>query len=268
MGFARWCAARGGCPRRRSARGGSCFGLAFLSPWLIADDRAAVGPRSRSTARGGRKEDLPDIDVRVEHVREWTNAPNAYALGLATAARSSCGTRSPRSFPRSEVRVVLAHEPGHTSTTTSSGGCGGARCSFCPSASSSRSSRAAAAGGQPAGRAARALPLRPPAVRAHAAQQRVQPPPRGRGRLGRAGGDRGPAGDGGAVQGLHLRGPLRSRPAGLVPPVLRLASQRRRARCDGPRLGERTAGERGRRAESNAGHGSPPGHYKSLTCGG
>lgn len=89
------------------------FGLAFLSPWLIATTEKP-SPEIQIDAREvAEKEELPDLDVRVEEVREWTNAPNAYALGLGDSRKVVLWDTLADGFPRSQVRVVLAHEFGH-----------------------------------------------------------------------------------------------------------------------------------------------------------
>jgi len=89
------------------------FGLAFLSPWLIATTYKPEPEVEIDAREVAEKEDLPDLDVRVEHVREWTNAPNAYALGLGDSRKVVLWDTLAEDFPRSEVRVVLAHEFGH-----------------------------------------------------------------------------------------------------------------------------------------------------------
>ena len=92
---------------------GLSFGLAFLSPWLIPTTERPSAEIEIDAHELTAKEELPDIDVRVEHVREWTNAPNAYALGLGDSRKVVLWDTLAEDFPRSEVRVVLAHEFGH-----------------------------------------------------------------------------------------------------------------------------------------------------------
>jgi STE24 endopeptidase len=89
------------------------YGLAFVSPWLLPGlDRPSA--EIRADARElTEDEQLPDVDVRVEEVREWTNAPNAYALGLGDSRKVVLWDTLVDDFPRAEVRTVLAHELGH-----------------------------------------------------------------------------------------------------------------------------------------------------------
>ena len=89
------------------------FGLAFVSPWLLpTTDRPSLEIREDAEELT-EQEDLPDVDVRVEQVREWTNAPNAYALGLGDSRKVVLWDTLVDDFEREEVRVVLAHELGH-----------------------------------------------------------------------------------------------------------------------------------------------------------
>lgn len=89
------------------------LGLAFLSPWLIAPTYRPSPEVEIDAREVAEKEQLPDLEVRVEHVREWTNAPNAYALGLGSSRKVVLWDTLAEDFPRSQVRVVLAHEFGH-----------------------------------------------------------------------------------------------------------------------------------------------------------
>jgi STE24 endopeptidase len=92
---------------------GVAYGLAFASPYLLPGlDRPSAEIRA-DAERLTRDEQLPDVDVRVEEVREWTNAPNAYALGLGESRKVVLWDTLVDAFPRGEVRVVLAHELGH-----------------------------------------------------------------------------------------------------------------------------------------------------------
>lgn len=89
------------------------FGIAFLSPWLLPTTGRPSAQIRQDAAELTREEELPDVEVRVEEVREWTNAPNAYALGLGDSRRVVLWDTLVEDFPRREVRVVLAHELGH-----------------------------------------------------------------------------------------------------------------------------------------------------------
>ena len=91
------------------------FALAFASPWLIPPTERPSPEIDVDTRELSRKEQLSGIEVRVEHVREWTNAPNAYALGLGDSRKVVLWDTlaDDEDFARSEVRVVIAHELGH-----------------------------------------------------------------------------------------------------------------------------------------------------------
>jgi STE24 endopeptidase len=89
------------------------YGLAFVTPWLLPTlDRPPADVRRDARALA-RDTELPAVDVRVEKVRAWTNAPNAYAVGLGGARKVVLWDTLVGDFPRAEVRVVLAHELGH-----------------------------------------------------------------------------------------------------------------------------------------------------------
>jgi STE24 endopeptidase len=88
--------------------------FAFVAPFLMPGlDRP--GARIAADARAlGRAEELPQVPVRVQEVREFTSAPNAYAFGLGDTRRVVLwDTLADGSFSRAEVRSVLAHELGH-----------------------------------------------------------------------------------------------------------------------------------------------------------
>ena len=87
--------------------------FAFLSPYLVPDlDRPAPGiaADARQLARA---EGLADVPVLVEDVHEWTDQPNAYAMGLGSTRKVVLWDTLADGFPRKEVRVVVAHELGH-----------------------------------------------------------------------------------------------------------------------------------------------------------
>jgi STE24 endopeptidase len=82
----------------------------FLTPGLNRPD-ARIAADARAL---GRAEELPHVPVRVQEVREFTSAPNAYAFGLGDTRRVVLwDTLAEGDFSRSEVRSVLAHELGH-----------------------------------------------------------------------------------------------------------------------------------------------------------
>jgi STE24 endopeptidase len=86
------------------------FVAPYLTPGLDRPD-ASVAADARAL---GRANELPQVPVRVQEVREFTNAPNAYALGLGDTRRVVLwDTLAEGDFSRAEVRSVIAHELGH-----------------------------------------------------------------------------------------------------------------------------------------------------------
>lgn len=88
------------------------YGFAWVSGFLVPGlerPSSAIRADTRALERAG----LPDVEVGVEAVREWTSAPNAYALGLGDTRKVVLWDTLVDDFPRDEVRVVLAHELGH-----------------------------------------------------------------------------------------------------------------------------------------------------------
>jgi STE24 endopeptidase len=89
--------------------------VAFVTPFLIPSVHRLDNPALRADARQlERTNGLPDISVYVQDVHQFTTAPNAESVGLGPTRRvilwdTLIGGR----FPRSEVRVVIAHELGH-----------------------------------------------------------------------------------------------------------------------------------------------------------
>jgi STE24 endopeptidase len=82
----------------------------FLTPGLKLPD-ARIAADARELARAPT---LPSVPVRVQEVREFTNAPNAYAFGLGDTRRVVLwDTLADDGFSRREVRSVIAHELGH-----------------------------------------------------------------------------------------------------------------------------------------------------------
>jgi STE24 endopeptidase len=86
------------------------FSGPYLTPGLESPD-ARLAADARELARA---QALPPVPVRVEKVREFTNAPNAYAFGLGDTRRVVLwDTLADGGFSRREVRAVIAHELGH-----------------------------------------------------------------------------------------------------------------------------------------------------------
>ncbi len=87
-------------------------GFAFVSPYLaiLEQPDPVVSADARALKRTA---ELPDAEVRVEEVKEWTSQPNAYATGLGSSEHVVLWDTLVDGFARREVRSVLAHELGH-----------------------------------------------------------------------------------------------------------------------------------------------------------
>lgn len=83
------------------------------SPALVAlEDRAIAAEARRLAAQQG----VSDVEVRVEEVSAYTDAPNAYAAGLGPSRKVVLwDTFLDGRFGDGEIRVVLAHEFAHHS---------------------------------------------------------------------------------------------------------------------------------------------------------
>jgi STE24 endopeptidase len=88
--------------------------FAFIGPYLtpgLEPPDARLAADARELARA---QTLPPVAVRIEKVREFTNAPNAYAFGLGDTRRVVLwDTLADGDFRRRELRSVIAHELGH-----------------------------------------------------------------------------------------------------------------------------------------------------------
>jgi STE24 endopeptidase len=88
--------------------------LAFLTPYLVPDQRdpdPALAADARRIARATGEE---GVDLKVQEIGDLTEAPNAFAAGLGPSRRVVVwDTLLEPPFDRDEVRVVLAHEYGH-----------------------------------------------------------------------------------------------------------------------------------------------------------
>jgi len=90
--------------------------FAFVQPYLIPDLRGVHDERIAADARRlARAEGVPGTPVRVQKVHEETSQPNAEAAGLGSSQRVILWDTLVHRFPRSEVRVVVAHELTHLS---------------------------------------------------------------------------------------------------------------------------------------------------------
>jgi STE24 endopeptidase len=89
----------------------------FTGPFLIPDLKPLRDDRLAAQAKElAREEGVGDIPVRVEDVDEFTDEPNAFAIGLGPTRRVILwNTLLEKPFSDREVRVVIAHELGHHS---------------------------------------------------------------------------------------------------------------------------------------------------------
>ena len=90
--------------------------LAFLYPYLVADQRSAPPELKRDVARFAERQGTEPVKVVVEEWSELTSMPNAYATGLGPSRRIFLwDTLLDGRFDDDEVSVVLAHELAHHS---------------------------------------------------------------------------------------------------------------------------------------------------------
>jgi STE24 endopeptidase len=88
----------------------------FLQPYLIPGQHALHNQAIAADARElAADEGIPGTPVRVQDTHNLGGSPNAEATGLGPTQRVILWDTLIRRFPRSEVRVVLAHEFGHLS---------------------------------------------------------------------------------------------------------------------------------------------------------
>jgi STE24 endopeptidase len=87
--------------------------LAWLSPYLLPGLEEPPNDIAADARPLAEKQDVEDVPVRVEDVDEYTEQPNAYAMGLGDTRRIVLWNTLVEDFPRKEVRSVVAHEFGH-----------------------------------------------------------------------------------------------------------------------------------------------------------
>jgi Zn-dependent protease with chaperone function len=88
--------------------------LAFLTPYLVPDQRDPDAALAADAKRIARQEGLADVELKVQEIGDLTEAPNAFAAGLGPSRRVVVwDTLLQPPFDRDEVRVVIAHEYGH-----------------------------------------------------------------------------------------------------------------------------------------------------------
>jgi STE24 endopeptidase len=88
--------------------------LAFLTPYLVPDQRDPDPPLAADAKRIARETGQEGVDLKVQEIGDLTEAPNAFAAGLGPSRRVVIwDTLLEPPFDRDEVRVVIAHEYGH-----------------------------------------------------------------------------------------------------------------------------------------------------------
>jgi STE24 endopeptidase len=91
--------------------------MTFAGPLFVPQQRALKDKQLAAEARRyAQEQDVPHIPVRVEDVDEFTDEPNAFAIGLGPTRRVFLwNTLLQSPFSKDEVKVVIAHELGHHS---------------------------------------------------------------------------------------------------------------------------------------------------------
>jgi STE24 endopeptidase len=88
--------------------------FAFLSPYLVPDQREPDPALAADARRIARATDQEDVELKVQEIADLTEAPNAFAAGIGPSRRVVLwDTLLKEPFDRDEVRVVIAHEYGH-----------------------------------------------------------------------------------------------------------------------------------------------------------
>ena len=89
--------------------------FAFLYPYLLTDVHGLRDKSLRAEARQlAAAQDVPDVEVKVQEMEEFTTSPNAFAAGLGDS-RVVVLWDTILDFDEDEVAVVLAHEFAHHS---------------------------------------------------------------------------------------------------------------------------------------------------------
>jgi STE24 endopeptidase len=91
--------------------------LTFIGPWFVFPTHSLDDDRLSAQARRlAQEQGVSDIPVRVQDVDEFTDEPNAFAIGLGPTRRVFLwNTILEPPFSDREVRVVIAHEFAHHS---------------------------------------------------------------------------------------------------------------------------------------------------------
>jgi STE24 endopeptidase len=91
--------------------------LTFIGPWFVFATSSLENDRLAAQARRlAQEQGVSEIPVRVQDVDEFTDEPNAFAIGLGPTRRVFLwNTILAAPFSDREVRVVIAHELAHHS---------------------------------------------------------------------------------------------------------------------------------------------------------
>lgn len=93
------------------------FLFQFVYPYLTQTEPLRRGDLQAAGRAYAAKQGIDPVPLRVEDVTDFTNAPNAYAVGLGPSKRVVLwNTLLDGSFTDDEVKTVLAHEIGHHSS--------------------------------------------------------------------------------------------------------------------------------------------------------
>jgi STE24 endopeptidase len=89
----------------------------FIQPYLLIDLHSLESKRLSATAHEiAKKQDVTSVPVEVEEVKEFTDAPNAEAVGLGPSRKVILwDTLVDDSFKPAEIESVIAHEFAHHS---------------------------------------------------------------------------------------------------------------------------------------------------------
>jgi STE24 endopeptidase len=87
--------------------------LAWMSPYLVFELEDPPRDIARQARPLAERQGVTGVPVRVEEVHEWTEQPNAYAMGLGDTRRIVLWDTLVQDFTRPQVMSVVAHEFGH-----------------------------------------------------------------------------------------------------------------------------------------------------------
>lgn len=112
MGFARLLRSAWWLPGVAALAGVTAL-LAWLSPYLVPTLDKPPEDIAADARPLAQRQGVEDVPVRVEDVSEYTEQPNAYAMGLGDTRRIVLWNTLVEDFDREEVRSVVSHEFAH-----------------------------------------------------------------------------------------------------------------------------------------------------------